>query len=124
MYESQSEIVLELAQSLISLVRDDAASWNEAYYRFECEGGHTKSTASYRDAERVTLISALRKKEFFDWRGALASDLFAFFREPKGVLLLVATSDFSFDVRYEFANVDRWQITKLNGGTGIPAGLE
>ena len=56
--------------------------------------------------------------------GALASDLFGLFGEPKGVLLLEAASNLSYDIRYEFADQSKWQITKLNGGTGIPAGLE
>ena len=41
-----------------------------------------------------------------------------------GVFLLVAEAgSYNYEIKYEFKNMKRWVITKLDGGTGIPEGL-
>jgi len=54
--------------------------------------------------------------------GALSAGLLAEIGKPRAVLLLRAGSDFSHDVKFEYDDLDRWKITKLDGRTGIPEG--
>ena len=122
--QSPSEIVIELAKTLISFAERTAGSWSKVYYRFACAPGQTKSSASYVGPDRVELISALGNKDFLDEMGALSGKLFSVLNESQGVLLLEAATDFSYNVHYDFEDLGRWQITKLNGATGIPAGLD
>jgi len=40
---------------------------------------------------------------------------------PFKVALVELNTDFSYEVKYEFENPQRWAISKLNGRSGLPA---
>lgn len=33
-------------------------------------------------------------------------------------------SSFEYEIKFEYEDMNRWRISKFDGGTGIPAGLE
>ncbi|MEC4594383.1 MULTISPECIES: hypothetical protein [Nitrospirillum] len=39
-----------------------------------------------------------------------------------GVFLLTVDTGAQYDIRFDWDDLDRWRITKLDGGTGLPAG--
>jgi len=40
------------------------------------------------------------------------------------LFLLVTAPDFSYQIRFEFEDLNRWRISKLHGGTGVPEGID
>lgn len=38
--------------------------------------------------------------------------------------LLIVDSNLSYEFKFEHVNMDRWRISKMRGGTGVPEGLE
>lgn len=38
------------------------------------------------------------------------------------MLLLIVKDNFSYEIKYEFEDLEKWRITKLGGATGIPEG--
>lgn len=122
MYETQSEIVIDMAKALIGVVREVAPSWKAAYYRFYADERERGANASYADPAGVVLIWAVRQGDFYKRMEALSVQLFKVLGRERGVLLLSAKADFSYDVKFDFDNLDRWKITKLEGASGIPEG--
>lgn len=118
--EAQSATVVELAKRLIELMREIAPDWQVAYYRYQKGPGETASNGSYVQGTDVTLIGAMRHGAFYNAMASLSADLLA--GKPRAVLLLRASSDFSYDVKFDYDDLDRWTITKLDGRTGIPEG--
>lgn len=122
MYESQSEVVVEMAKTLMTFIRDVSPSWKAVYYRFYSIEGETAANASYVDDSEATLIGAMRNREFYDKMRVLSDRLLKVLNKPRGVILLSAKSDFTYDVRFEFEDMEKWKITKMDGGSGIPEG--
>lgn len=54
---------------------------------------------------------------------AKSAELLKLLGKKRGVLLLSVDSQLNYDVKFEFEDVNRWKITKLNGATGLPAGI-
>ena len=42
----------------------------------------------------------------------------------KILLLLVVDSNYDFELKYEYTELGKWATTKIDGGVGIPAGLD
>jgi hypothetical protein len=120
--DPQSAAIVELAKRLIELMREIAPDWQAAYYRYQQSPGQTAANGSYVQGADVTLIGAMRHGAFYEAMGALSAGLLAEIGKPRAVLLLRAGSDFSYDVKFEYDDLDRWKITKLDGRTGIPEG--
>lgn len=119
---AQSEIVVDMAKALISLIREVAPSWKAAYFRFYTDERERGANASYADSSGVFLIGAVRQGDFYKRMEALSVQLFRVLARDRGVLLLSAKADFSYDVKFDFDDLDRWRITKLDGASGIPEG--
>ena len=45
-------------------------------------------------------------------------------KKERGVFLVAANSDFDYEIKFEYQDMNRWQINKLDGRTGIPEGIE
>jgi hypothetical protein len=69
------------------------------------------------------LISAIKYGVFYDSMNAKGATLFSLMEKAKGVFVLVADSDSNYDMKFEWKDLHRWEITKMNGGTGVPHGL-
>jgi len=44
--------------------------------------------------------------------------------QDTGVFVLTVRANCDFNIQYEWDDLTRWKITKLEGGTGLPEGLE
>ena len=74
----------------------------------------------------VTLISALNEGQLFDDLNDLRRQLWNFESDPSRkfcVCLLVVSSDFDYEIKFEQHDKNKWRITKLDGKSGIPEGL-
>lgn len=123
MNEEQASIVVELAKELIGLVRSIEPKWGRAYFRFSTNETRYGSNASYSFDSTVTLIDPFRCKEFFGSMNEKSRHLFKLLGKEKGVLLLIADSDFNYETKFEYHDLERWRISKMEGATGVPVGI-
>lgn len=123
MDQAASAVVVELAKNLIAFMRDLDPSWKNAYFRFSSEGFKYGSNGSYAVGSRVSLIDPFESGDFFSRMNSLSLELLKLLGKETGVLLLSADSTFNYEMKYEFQDMGRWRITKMNGGTGLPEGL-
>jgi len=123
MDQEASAIVVDLAKRLIAFMRDLDPSWKKAYFRFSSEGFKHGSNGSYVAESKVSLIDPFESGVFFDRMNASSIELLKLLGKDRGVLLLSADSTFDYEMKYEFQDMGRWRITKLDGGTGIPEGV-
>lgn len=122
MLESESGIVIEMAKQFMVLLQKLSPSWRLGYYRFYKTEDEYGANASYVDASGVSLIGALRNKEFYDGMSEMGVNLFEALGRLRGVVLIKAKNDFSYDLQFDFDNPDRWKISKMDGASGIPEG--
>lgn len=123
MDQEASAIVVDLAKNLIAFVRDLDPSWKGAYFRFSAEGFKYGSNGSYTTGSKVILIDPFASGDFFNRMNSSSLELLKLLGKEKGVLLLSADSAFNYEMKYEFQDMGRWRITKMNGGTGLPEGI-
>ena len=121
--DPKSELIFELTRKLITLVNAQHLGWNRAFYRFCNEPSHYGSNASYVVGAEATLVDSMRVGNVLREMNEMARKLFALLGKEQGVLLLIVDPPRDFDVKFEYQDLERWKITKLDGATGIPAGL-
>jgi len=122
--EEATPIVIDLAKSFISLVRDIDPEWHKGYLRVYVGDGVSEAKASYVRQSGVEIIDVLKHKEFFHAAPAKGRDLLAALEKPGGLFVLIVDSSFDYEIKFEYKNMNKWRISKLKGGTGIPEGLE
>jgi hypothetical protein len=123
MSDQAALIIVELAKEFIELVRNMEPRWSNAYYRFRSEGTRYGSNASYVVNSGAVLISAMKNAAFYARMNEKGARLLSAFNKEKGVFLLIAKANFEYDVKFEWEDLHRWEITKINGGTGVPVGI-
>ncbi|WP_053057147.1 hypothetical protein [Luteibacter rhizovicinus] len=123
MNEEASAIVVDLARDLIGAARSLDADWKKAYYRFQAEELHQGASASYVSKTGVTIIGAITSGSFFDSMDDRSSRLMALLGKQKGVFLLSADESFDYKIQFEWDDLRRWEITKMDGRSGIPEGM-
>lgn len=123
MYENQSEVVIEMAKSTIDLVKAIDPAWRKAYLRFYMDGGESGANGSYANASAVNLLGTLDHAGYYGSMHSLGEQLFRLLQKERGVLLLAVDANFDYEIKFDWTNLDRWRITKLNGSSGVPEGL-
>ena len=123
MSDESEAIVIDLGKSLIELIRQQVPAWEKAFFRFSSEGFKSGSNGSYVCGSKVSLIDPFKSGRFFEHMNSKSARLFQIFGKDKGVLLLSVDPSFNCDIKFEWVDLSRWEITKRNGGTGIPAGI-
>lgn len=121
--ETQASIIIELAKEFIEIVQGLDPKWNRAFFRFSIDEASFGSNASYQVESTVTLLNPFSCKTFFSNMNAKGEQLFQLSQKAKGVLLLTIDADFNFDTKFEYDDLARWKISKIDGGTGIPVGI-
>lgn len=123
MNEKASRLVVSIAKKLIDFFQLNNLEWEVAYFRFCFLKSSSDSSGSYVFRNDVFLLSALKNSTFFNDMSAEGEDLIKSLGKEEGVFLLMVDSSFNYDIKYEWVDFDRWKITKLNGGSGIPQGI-
>lgn len=126
MSEQSSEIVVALARNFIGLLQTGMSGWQRAFFRFDADHLKYGSIASYERNGQVNLIDPFEAGDFYPAMNEMACEL----REALGrskpkfcVLLLTVDSSFDYEIKFENVDPSRWQISKMDGGSGIPIGL-
>ena len=124
MTEAESAVVIDLAKGLLELMSQTDPEWTRAFFRFAVQPGRFGSVASYVASAKVTIIDPFCSIGFFESMNAKCARLMSLLGKEAGIVLLSVGCDLSYKIDFEFADLDRWRITKLNGGTGIPDGAD
>ncbi|WP_185658116.1 hypothetical protein [Burkholderia sp. Bp8992] len=128
MNDAATERLVELARHVIGYMQAAFPGWSEVYVRFNAPGEAQYGVrASCATAAGVELISAMEHRDFIDGimrigpplRDALANDGRKF-----RAALFRANARFSYRMDYDWEDAARWNITKLDGKSGRPDGLE
>jgi len=72
----------------------------------------------------VEIIDVLRHKNFFHGIARKGQELLTAVGKTEGVFLLVTDSTFDYEIKFEYHDMNRWRISKLGGGSGVPEGIE
>jgi hypothetical protein len=123
MDEVCSVIVIELAKEFIEFIRQIEPAWNRAFFRFCSEGFKYGSNGSYIYDSKVMLIDPFKYNDFFAKMNEKSVRLLTLLGKEQGVLLLIIDSGFNYDIKFEYQNLERWRIAKVNGGIGVPEGI-
>lgn len=122
MNEQSSAVVIELAKSLIDLARKIEPKWNKAFFRFSLDEAKYGSNGSYIVGSEVIIFDPFLCGETFFRMNEEGVKLLKLLDKSRGVFLVRADSSFDYDIKFEFQDLERWKITKLDGGTGLPEG--
>ncbi len=116
-------VVIELAKEFIELMRELDQNWSKAYCRFRSGAGRYGSNASYISGSNVFLIGALKWAGFYERMNARGAKLVEILGRTQGVFLLTIDTDSNYDIKFDWEDLNRWEITKLDGGTGLLQGI-
>jgi hypothetical protein len=126
-FDRSSKVIVALAQEVVAMMRRIDPSWSRAFWRFESEDSRYGSNSSYEGPSGVTLIPTLGEGPAFNRLNHLGRQLWESESDPNkrfSVCLLVIDSSLNYEVKFEKSDMSKWRITKLNGASGLPAGLE
>lgn len=125
-FDGATPLVISLAKELMSAMQRINPGWEHAYWRFVSTDVHFGSNASYSAATEVTLISPFTESQLFEKLNELGRQLWNFERDQRRkfcVCLLVVSSNFDYEIKFEQRDENRWRITKLGGKSGLPDDL-
>lgn len=115
--------MVELAKKIIQLVLNIEPKWTKGFYRFQYEIIRYGGNCSYSSSFGTDLIGTIHYNVVIKSMNNKALKIIELLEKERTVLLLIVDSDFNYEIKFEYENLDCWRITKLNGGTGIPAEL-
>lgn len=118
--EATSPLVIDIAKSFITLLQATKLNWQKGYLRFCQQEFASDIKASVEHGSKVDILDALAHKDFFHLTRNKGASLLASVGRNEGMFLLVVNSNYDYDIQFEYEKLDRWEITKLNDGTGIP----
>ena len=121
--QQSSVHVVALARQFIDLLQTIAPGWQRGFFWFKWEPNHDRYNSSYVRGDRVDLIGSIDNSGALEEIGKTAGKLAGSLDKTQGLLLLIVESSFDYEIKYEFEDLSRWRISKMDGLTGIPAGL-
>jgi hypothetical protein len=120
-------LLIDIVSSFVKLVRGIEPKWDKAYLRFRCEESWSEVKATYVHGTEVLFVGAIEHGDVFGHIDGKGRELLASMGETQGVFLLRVNSpspSLQYKIKYEYVDMDRWKISKMDGGTGIPEGIE
>lgn len=122
--DKATPIVIDIAKSFISLVQGIEPNWQKAFLRFCWRDSVSEAKGSFVRASEVDIINVLKHKDFFHSVTKKGQALLMALGKSEGMFLLLINSNFEYEIKFEYEDLNRWKISKLAGGTGIPEGIE
>jgi len=123
MDEERTALVIELAKEFMELARQFEPSWIKGYFRFCSDGSKYGSNASFASDSKVMLVDPFKYQPFFSSMNDKGLILLKALNKEQGLFLLTIDASYNYTINFEYENLDRWRITKINGGTGVPIGI-
>ena len=123
MNEDRSHLVVELAREFMQLAMRVKPSWTKAFFRYCHEGARLGSNASCVYDGVADLIDPFEHNITFNKLNDISEALFRSTGKDRAVILLVVDHKFNYDVEFEYSDMGKWMINKIDGATGIPSGI-
>lgn len=128
MNDAATELVIALAKHVITYMQTTFPGWKDVYVRIDApDDSQFGVRASYVTASGIELVSTMHHRGLSDGVLRIGSQL----REALSnnerkfcVGLFRANSLFRYHIDFEWNDASKWNITKLNGASGLPVGLE
>ena len=120
MKDRETDLVIQLAKRFIDELQNLEPAFERAFFRFHTEERMYESCSSYTTPSDVFIISTLMQDEFFDEMEKISLDLLAEMKKNPALLLLTVDKDLDYEIQFEYKNMEKWQISLMNGGAGIP----
>jgi hypothetical protein len=123
MNEKASALVMKLAQDLMEFCDDmyTDPEWNQAFYRFVLYGkNHCGSNGCYVAGSKIDFLDDDMDDEFSRKMFKNGPKLFELLGKEKGLFLLAVDANAAYNIKFEFENLNRWNITKENDASGLP----
>jgi hypothetical protein len=118
---------IEWAKGVMKRLDKSGVPWETAYLRFHSDAGHYGSSGSYVSNGQVKLLGSLDDSgpvAFTQQAGpSLRMALNVGERSVFVGLLTVHKASRDYKVDFDFEDIARWRITKLDGASGLPSGL-
>ncbi len=113
-------LIIEITKSFVGLLRRIAPSWEKAYLRICLDNSSCEAKGSFVADSGVTIIDVIKNKDFFYPINDKGQELIELLGKEQGVFLLVVKSSLEYEFKFDYENLSRWKITKMDGGTGVP----
>lgn len=126
MNDQASECVIKLAQLLIEEIRKADRKWRHAFLRIDAEEGAVGARCSYVNEDGVHLVGSMEYPDLYRRAIEIGEQLWAATRRHDHafkVCLLIADASLKYELKFEYDDAGKWMITKMDGATGIPAGI-
>ena len=123
-FDESTTIIIDLVKSAVQLLREIQPNWQKAYLRFFSDESRSQVRGSYVYDGGIDFFDPVQNKEFFRTVMDGGKKLLAAMGKDEGLFLLIVDSDLHYEIKFEYQDMNRWQINKLDGRTGIPEGIE
>lgn len=117
-------ILIDILQSFISVLREIDPHWQKGYLRFVSCDSSVEAKGSYAHFLGVNIIDVRKHKAFFHSLPDKVDVFFNALEKKEGLVLLVVDSSLEYKVNFEFEDMNKWKITKMDGASGIPEGFD
>jgi hypothetical protein len=127
MNEKESSLVISIAKIVMTDLQKDYPGWQRAFIRFDATDDYYGFKGSYQTNEGVWLFDPFKHDEMFRNLNQLGVELRDILQKDQKrfcVFLLTVESDFSYTIDFEYENAGRWAISKMNGASGLPIGIQ
>ena len=119
-----NEITIDAAKCYIDYMEENHSGWEKAFFRFHVnENLEHGGNGSYIKDSDVFLHGSLICKEINKTLMARLHGLWDILKEQGKeflVCLLVVDSSFNFEVYFEHNDPRKWEISNIDGNSGIP----
>ncbi|WP_394780581.1 hypothetical protein [Undibacterium sp.] len=119
--DEEAEIIFEMGIAFIQHMIDTASGWEKAYFRIQIDENHSSSTGIYIVGSEVEFIEL--PYSFAHGMEKKATRLAEVFGKDEMVMLLFVKSNYGAEAFFDYEDMDKWEISKLDGRTGIPEGF-
>ena len=119
------ELSLSLVKAVVAEMRSSYPEWVRAFLRIQAEDDWIECKASYVLPDGVQILDVMKHEEFTNNCVELGTKLREVITSRKKfcVFLLSVGADLDYEFHYEHENPNRWRITKMGGGSGLPEGF-
>jgi hypothetical protein len=122
--DDTTPIVIDIAKSFTKLMQGIEPKWNKAFLRFSGQDSVCEVKGSYLQGADVVMINALKHKNFFHPINDKGEELLISLGKKQGVFLLILNPNLEYEIKFEYDDLNRWNISKLDGGLGVPEGIQ
>lgn len=123
MNDDTTNLVIEIAKEFMTFLQGSGTPWAKGYFRFRSEALNFGSSASFTNDGNTFLISAMKNATFFSSINEKSRRLIESMKKDEGLFLLIVDDLFNYDIKFEWSDLNKWEITKMDGGTGVPMGV-